>query len=55
MRQQRSSEASPACSSAVASASSVENRPLRTPPSATTQAPVSVAMSITAAGEKRLA
>jgi hypothetical protein len=41
--------------SAPASASSLENKPLRTPPSATTQAPVSVAMSITAAGSKRLA
>ena len=48
MRQHGSSAASPAASSAAASASSVANRPLRTPPSAITQAPVSVAMSTTA-------
>ena len=49
MRQQRSSDCSPAVSSAFANTSSGENKPLRTPPSATTQAPVKVAMSMTAA------
>jgi hypothetical protein len=55
MRQAGSSAASPACSSRAASSSSGENRPERWPPRAITQAPVSVAMSTTAAGLKRSA
>ena len=46
---------SPAFARAAAKVSSVANNPLRTPPSATTQAPVSVAMSTTARGLKRSA
>ena len=55
MRQQVSCAETPAANRAEASWSSAENKPLCTPPRATTQAPVSVAMSTTAAGLNRSA